>query len=387
MLPGAPSAWREWRRWISTGALVAALAAGAGVASAAGGGGGVGSPDPPTLTDVICLQRCADVREATVGSVVQLSGRSLDGADAVRFAAAGGGRVTTAPTSVGSSAIEVEVPARAASGTVRARAYGVEAETPPGKPLKVVAPGQIPEGGRFELTAAEAVPRRAFYDAPRAPRVSYVFQGEGPTDVRIEVVNRETRAVVDTLIQPDAQPGTRNSAKWDARTSGGALAPGADYKFEIGPAGGGDTVATEESGFGYHFYRFPLDSRHAYGDGIGAGRGHQGQDLFARCGTPIHAVRGGRVQTVDVQSAAGNYVVIDSKGTGIDTMYAHLLRRSPLREGARVRTGRVIGNVGQTGNASGCHLHFEIWTAPGWYEGGNPMPSVARLLRAWDRWS
>ena len=251
----------------------------------------------------------------------------------------------------------------------------------------MVAPGQIPEGGRFELTAAEAVPRRAFYDAPRAPRVSYVFQGEGPTDVRIEVVNRETRAVVDTLIQPDAQPGTRNSAKWDARTSAGALAPGADYKFEIGPAGGGDTVATEDSGFGYHFYRFPLDSRHSYGDGFGAGRGHQGQDLFARCGTPIHAARGGRVQTVDVQSAAGNYVVIDSKGTGIDTMYAHLLRRSPLREGARVRTGRVIGNVGQTGNASGCHLHFEIWTAPGWYEGGNPMPSVARLLRAWDRWS
>ncbi len=336
---------------------------------------------------MICLERCADVREATVGSVVQLSGRSLDGADAVRFAAAGGGRVTTAPTSVGSNAIEVEVPERAASGTVRARAYGVEAETPAGKPLKVVAPGQIPEGGRFELTAAEAVPRRAFYDAPRAPRVSYIFQGEGPTDVRIEIVNRETRAVVDTLIQPDAQPGTRNSAKWDARTSAGALAPGADYKFEIGPAGGGDTVATEDSGFGYHFYRFPLDSRHSYGDGFGAGRGHQGQDVFARCGTPIHAARGGRVQTVDVQSAAGNYVVIDSKGTGIDTMYAHLLRRSPLREGARVRTGRVIGNVGQTGNASGCHLHFEIWTAPGWYEGGNPMPSVARLLRAWDRWS
>jgi murein DD-endopeptidase MepM/ murein hydrolase activator NlpD len=58
-----------------------------------------------------------------------------------------------------------------------------------------------------------------------------------------------------------------------------------------------------------------------------------------------------------------------------------------LRKGARVRTGQLIGNVGQTGSASGCHLHFEIWSAPGWYEGGSPMPSVARLMRRWDTWS
>ena len=387
MLPGAPSAWREWRRWISTGALVAALAAGAGVASAAGGGGGVGSPSPPTLTDVICLQRCADVREATVGSVVQLSGRSLDGADAVRFAAAGGGRVTTAPTSVGSNAIEVEVPERAASGTVRARAYGVEAETPAGKPLKVVAPGQIPEGGRFELTAAEAVPRRAFYDAPRAPRVSYVFQGEGPTDVRIEIVNRETRAVVDTLIQPDAQPGTRNSAKWDARTSAGALAPGADYKFEIGLPG----VATRSPPRTPASATTSTASRSTPATPTATGSA-PAADTRARTCSPSAGRRstppgaaGCRPSTCSRRPATTWSST--ARRTGIDTMYAHLLRRSPLREGARVRTGQVIGNVGQTGNASGCHLHFEIWTAPGWYEGGNPMPSVARLLRAWDRWS
>ena len=35
----------------------------------------------------------------------------------------------------------------------------------------------------------------------------------------------------------------------------------------------------------------------------------------------------------------------------------------------------------------GCHLHFEMWTKPGWYEGGHAMPSVTRHLKAWDGWS
>jgi murein DD-endopeptidase MepM/ murein hydrolase activator NlpD len=42
----------------------------------------------------------------------------------------------------------------------------------------------------------------------------------------------------------------------------------------------------------------------------------------------------------------------------------------------------VIGVVGQTGDATACHLHFEIWTAPGWYEGGDPMPSVGKTGNA-----
>ena len=386
MEPGAPSIRRDWQKPIFTAVAVATLCAGAGIASASGGGG-VGTPDPPELTGVICLERCADVRVATAGSKVQLSGRSLDGVEEVRFAAASGGRVAATPSSIGSTVIEVKVPDAAATGTVRARAYGIEAETPKDKPLKIVGAGQIPDAGEFKLTAAEAIPHQTFYDGLRAPQVSYIFQGESATDVRVEVVNRETREVVDTFIQPDAEPSTRNVAKWDGLTSDGAQAPGGDYRFQIGNAAGGGTVATEDSVFGYHLYRFPLDSKHSYGDGYGAGRGHEGQDVFAKCGTPIHAARGGRVQTIDVQSAAGNYIVIDGKGTGVDTFYAHMIRRSPLRRGARVRTGQVIGDVGQTGNASGCHLHFEIWTAPGWYEGGHAMPSVGPLMHNWDSWS
>ena len=214
-----------------------------------------------------------------------------------------------------------------------------------------------------------------------------MFQGAAATDVRVEVVDRTTKAVVTSFVEPAAQPSTQNVATWNGRLTDGSPAADGDYRFRLGSVSGGHTETTGESRFEYHTYRFPLDARHSYGDGFGAGRGHEGQDVFAKCGTPIHAVRGGRVQANDYQSAAGNYLVIDGKGTKLDTFYAHMVEPSPLRPGTRVRTGKVIGNVGQTGNATGCHLHFEIWSAPGWYEGGSAMSTVGDLLHTWDDWT
>ncbi len=158
--------------------------------------------------------------------------------------------------------------------------------------------------------------------------------------MRVEVVNRDTGEVVATTIDAAAEPNSTNTATWDGLASDGTPAPNGDYQFRIGDAAGSGAQATAKSDFGYHQYRFPLQSKHSYGDGFGAGRGHQGQDVFAKCGAPIRAVRGGRVQVNSTQSRAGNYVVIDGKGTGVDTMYAHLIRRSPLRKG-RARSDRA----------------------------------------------
>lgn len=135
---------------------------------------------------------------------------------------------------------------------------------------------------------------------------------------------------------------------------------------------------------------FPIVGKHDFGGsgadfGSGrAGHSHQGHDVFARCGTPMVAARGGRVQASKYHYAAGNYVVIDAEGTGTDYVYMHLVERSPFRRGDKVATGQRIGAVGDSGNARGCHLHFELWSAPGYYEGGRPFDPLP-ALKAWDR--
>ncbi len=108
--------------------------------------------------------------------------------------------------------------------------------------------------------------------------------------------------------------------------------------------------------------------------------------MFARCGTKLAAARGGTVEQAGYQAAAGNYLVIDGDGTGQDYVYMHMRKPALVNKGDRVFTGQSVGEVGETGRASGCHLHFELWTAPGWFTGGSaidPLPS----LRAWDAYS
>jgi len=136
---------------------------------------------------------------------------------------------------------------------------------------------------------------------------------------------------------------------------------------------------------------FPVRGPHTYGDGIGADRGdhrHQGQDVMADCGTKLVAARGGKVEYNAYQaSGAGYYVVIDGAESPYDFVYMHLAKRSPIKEGSTVTTGQKIGVVGTTGSSSACHLHFEVWTAPGWYNGGTFSKSVTKMLKEWDSFS
>ena len=127
----------------------------------------------------------------------------------------------------------------------------------------------------------------------------------------------------------------------------------------------------------------PHDLERTPTNGFGGGRGHDGQDMFAPCGTPVVASQGGKVREADYHPVGGNFIVLTEKETGLDAVYMHLAHTPRLRAGDRVETDQRIGSVGNTGNAWGCHLHFELWTAPGWYEGGEPFDPLPRLRR-WD---
>jgi murein DD-endopeptidase MepM/ murein hydrolase activator NlpD len=132
---------------------------------------------------------------------------------------------------------------------------------------------------------------------------------------------------------------------------------------------------------------FPIAGAHDLGrsatNGFGGGRGHSGQDMFAACGTPVVAAQGGKVHKAGYHAVGGNFIVLTEEATGLDAVYMHLAHRPRLRARETVETDQRIGSVGDTGNASGCHLHFELWTAPGWYAGGEPFDPLPRL-RLWD---
>lgn len=85
---------------------------------------------------------------------------------------------------------------------------------------------------------------------------------------------------------------------------------------------------------------------------------HTGLDIRAPAGTPVKAAAAGEVLFTGWLRGYGQIVILDH-GRDLSTVYAHL---SQIRagEGKVVKAGEVIGNVGNTGVASGPHLHFEV---------------------------
>lgn len=101
----------------------------------------------------------------------------------------------------------------------------------------------------------------------------------------------------------------------------------------------------------------------AYGNRVnpisGRGEFHRGIDISIPQGTPVLATADGIVSFSGWNGGGGNVVVVEH-GHGYSTYYAHN-QRNAVQVGQRVKRGELIGYAGATGNATGSHVHYEIW--------------------------
>ncbi len=86
---------------------------------------------------------------------------------------------------------------------------------------------------------------------------------------------------------------------------------------------------------------------------------HSGVDIAADHGTEILCYLDGTVEKCALSASYGYYVCVDH-GDGLKTLYAHASRLL-CNEGDEVKQGQVIATVGDTGRATGAHLHFEVY--------------------------
>ena len=100
----------------------------------------------------------------------------------------------------------------------------------------------------------------------------------------------------------------------------------------------------------YGYRRDPFTDQRAF---------HSALDISTREGQPIYATAAGRVMSASRSGAYGNLVIIEH-GFRLMTRYGHLLKFA-VRSGDTVRRGDVVGYVGETGRATGTHVHYEVW--------------------------
>lgn len=156
--------------------------------------------------------------------------------------------------------------------------------------------------------------------------------------------------------------------------------PGNSAAEEAAYFGGVDDVCAQVS-FADGDVVMPLPESSSYVDQVSFGQAgsrwestHTGTDFSTACGTPVLSSTAG-VVTVRTDAAwSGRWLVqVNSGPGGVETWYAHM-QAVTVSTGDEVAAGQVLGEVGQEGNSTGCHLHFEVRP-----NGGDPVDPTAWL--------
>jgi murein DD-endopeptidase MepM/ murein hydrolase activator NlpD len=243
--------------------------------------------------------------------------------------------------------------------------------------------GLVHRGGVYALR----IEGRYIGDVQRRRTIPFsageVIVNAGNTGLRVKTADADIRVAVATVATRIVATPTPTATPTPAPTTAPTTAPTATataVKRKRAPS-----VKRRLTRGGY---AFPVYSRQArVADNFGAARAapitvHQGDDIFAPFGSPVVAVRDGRIDHVGTLPIAGNRLWLHT-ANGDSFFYAHLSAFSDAaRDGAHVKAGAVLGFVGNTGDAEPTppHLHFEV------HPGGMNRPAVDPypIVTAWQ---
>jgi Peptidase family M23 len=148
-----------------------------------------------------------------------------------------------------------------------------------------------------------------------------------------------------------------------AVAAGAALAFGPDIPGGGGTPGYGSSFGGRNMGskkYSSNLISASYGARDAQGGNWDSTGGvHQGTDYNVASGTPVIAVKDGVVANTTLSADYGQAVIIDHDG-GYSSLYAHLSNKE-VSPGTRIIQGQEIGKSGKSGNATGPHLHYEVW--------------------------
>ncbi len=195
---------------------------------------------------------------------------------------------------------------------------------------------------------------RAAKAAATAPQVASPPESDGPLGARVHSALIFYRALAEWQLRTELDPSTYDMARRALSVAVGLAT--ASPAAALAGALTADPPLLEERPVpgavrsGYGVRRDPFRRRKR--------KQHNGVDLIAGRGVPVHAAGPGMVERAERSRGYGRVVYVDH-GNGIETRYAHL-QKITVREGQFVAPGALVGKVGSSGHATGPHLHFEV---------------------------
>ena len=183
-------------------------------------------------------------------------------------------------------------------------------------------------------------PKRRYVTVQKDQTVKEFYEAKG---IPLSVIEDEARLELSKVIQAGQKVFVPYEKSKEAKTKL------AQKESPTAGAGGGDTKliwpiqgATLSSTFGYRWHRF-----------------HEGLDLVAPVGTPIHAAEAGEVIYSGNQISGYGYMIVIKHVGNLASVYAHN-KDNLVKKGQKVQKGQQIAQLGNSGKSSGPHLHFEL---------------------------